>query len=156
MLTTGRWKIVNVRLSGGKRFPEPGYILLCVSIHQVIFRIKSQYIWHVESSFLSTVEWTIFFKMIVSRAVLASWWSKTDPPEVIREVSTSIFMLYIQTCLRASKEHMGQFLQDGENGQNVAFSYFLELCCDQTVWFFRLFSAVVKRFQPGHSKNAFV
>ena len=40
--------------------------------------------------------------MIVSRAVLASWWSKTDPPEVIREVSTSIFMHYIQTCLKAS------------------------------------------------------
>ena len=27
--------------------------------------------------------------------------------------------------------HMGQFLQDGENGQNVEF--FLELCSDQTV-----------------------
>ena len=27
--------------------------------------------------------------------------------------------------------HMGQYPQDGENGQNVAF--FLELCCDQTV-----------------------
>ena len=31
---------------------------------------------------------------------------------------------------------MGQIPQDGENGQNVAFFYFLELCCDQTVWFF--------------------
>ena len=33
--------------------------------------------------------------------------------------------------------HMGQFPQVGENGHIVAF--FLELCCDQTVWFFSTF-----------------
>ena len=49
---------------------------------------------------------------------------------------------------------MGQFPQDEENGQNVAF--FLELCCDQTVWFFQLFSTVLKIFCPLHSINVFV
>ena len=35
--------------------------------------------------------------------------------------------------------HMGQFPQDGENGQNMASSFiFLDLCCDQTVWLFQL------------------
>ena len=35
--------------------------------------------------------------------------------------------------------HMGQFPQDGEKGQNMASSFiFLDLCCDQTVWLFRL------------------
>ena len=29
--------------------------------------------------------------------------------------------------------YMGQFPQDGENGQNVALFIFLELCCDQTI-----------------------
>ena len=33
-------------------------------------------------------------------------------------------------------------------------SYFLGLCCDQTV--FQLFSAVLKRFCPEHSKNVFL
>ena len=32
--------------------------------------------------------------------------------------------------------HMGQIPQDGENGQNMAFSYILKLFCDQTVGFF--------------------
>ena len=45
--------------------------------------------------------------------------------------------------------HMGQYPQDGENGQNVAF--FLELCCDQTVWIFPLFSTVLKWFWALHS-----
>ena len=43
---------------------------------------------------------------------------------------------------------MGQFPQDGENGQNVAVTNFLI--------FFQLFSTVLKRFWPGHSKNVFV
>ena len=33
---------------------------------------------------------------------------------------------------------------------------FLELCCDQTVLLFRIFSTVLKRFRPGDSKNVFV
>ena len=64
---------------------------------------------------MSTVELTRFFKMIVSRAVLASWWSKTDPPEVIREVSTFIFMHYIQTCLIASFRLGGGTYERNEN-----------------------------------------
>ena len=36
------------------------------------------------------------------------------------------------------------------------FQFFLELCCDQTVWFFECFSTVVKKFWPLHSKNVFV
>ena len=35
--------------------------------------------------------------------------------------------------------NMGQFPQDGENGQNMAFWIFLKLYCDQTAWFFHLF-----------------
>ena len=52
--------------------------------------------------------------------------------------------------------YMGQFPHDGENGQNVAFLYFLELCCDQTVLCFQLSWTVLKRFWPGHSKNVFL
>ena len=36
------------------------------------------------------------------------------------------------------------------------FYFFLELCWDQTVWFFQLFSTVLKRFCPLQSKNVFV
>ena len=48
--------------------------------------------------------------------------------------------------------HMGQFPQDGGNGQNV---FFLELCCDQMVWFFN-FSQMFLRFWLEHSNNVFV
>ena len=52
---------------------------------------------------------------------------------------------------------MGQIPQDGENGQNVAFfKKKIELCCDQTIWFFQLFATVLKRFCPLQSKNVFV
>ena len=51
---------------------------------------------------------------------------------------------------------MGQFPQDGENGQKVAFFHFLELCCEHPVLFFQLLSTVLKRFCPWHSKNVFV
>ena len=52
---------------------------------------------------------------------------------------------------------MGQFPQVGENGKNVAFIFiFLELCCDQTVWFVQLFLTVLRRFCPLDSKNVFV
>ena len=43
---------------------------------------------------------------------------------------------------------MGQFYQDGENGQNVASVALL--------WFFQLFSTILKRFCPLDSKNVFV
>ena len=33
--------------------------------------------------------------------------------------------------------------------------YFLELCCDHTLFFFQRFSTVLKRFWPGHSKHVF-
>ena len=36
------------------------------------------------------------------------------------------------------------------------FFILLKLYCDQTVWFFQLFSAVLKRFCPLDSKNVFV
>ena len=54
--------------------------------------------------------------------------------------------------------YIGQFPQDGENGQNVAFFFFffLELCCDQSSCFFQPFSTVLKRFCPSHSKNVFI
>ena len=52
--------------------------------------------------------------------------------------------------------HMGQIPQDGENGQHVAFFYFLKLCCDQTVRFFQLLSTVLKRFCPLDAKNVSV
>ena len=52
---------------------------------------------------------------------------------------------------------MGQIPQDRENGQNVAFfNFFLKLYCDQTVWFFQLFSTYLKKFQPGDSQNVFI
>ena len=51
---------------------------------------------------------------------------------------------------------MSQTPQDGEIGQNVAFSIFLKLYCDQKVWFFQRFSTVLKRFCPLDSKKVFV
>ena len=52
--------------------------------------------------------------------------------------------------------HMGQFPQDGENGQNVAFFYFLGGFA-VTKWFvFQLFSTVLKTFCPLDFKNVFV
>ena len=36
------------------------------------------------------------------------------------------------------------------------FSFFLKLCCDQTVRFFQLFSTVLKRFCPLDAKNVSV
>ena len=51
---------------------------------------------------------------------------------------------------------MSQIPQEGENGQNVEFFIFLKLFCDQTVWFFQLFSTVPKRFCPLDSKNVFI
>ena len=66
----------------------------------------------------------------------------------------AIFLANALTVVVKSLIYMGQFPQDGENGQKLAF--FLELWCDQTIWFFKLFSTVLKRFWPGHSKNVFV
>ena len=48
---------------------------------------------------------------------------------------------------------MGQFPQDRENGQNVTFFEALLLPNSST---FQLFSTVLKRFCPLHSKNVFV
>ena len=52
---------------------------------------------------------------------------------------------------------MGQFPQDGENGQNVAFFYF---SFGALLWpnglIFQLFSIVLERFCPLQSKNVFV
>ena len=51
---------------------------------------------------------------------------------------------------------MGQFPQDGEKGQNVAF--FICWSSAVTKWFdfFQLFSTVLKRFCPVHSKDVFI
>ena len=38
----------------------------------------------------------------------------------------------------------------------IYFLFFWELCCDQMVLFFQLFSTDLKRFCPLHSKNVFV
>ena len=52
---------------------------------------------------------------------------------------------------------MGQFLQDGENEQNVAFFLKkLKLYCDLPVLFFQVFSTVLKKLCPLESKNTFV
>ena len=55
------------------------------------------------------------------------------------------------------KTHMGQFPQDGENGQNVTFLHYF--CCSAVIKrfdFCQLFSTVLKRFCPLDSKNVFV
>ena len=52
--------------------------------------------------------------------------------------------------------HLSQIPQEGENGQNVAFFIFLKLFCDQTVWFFQLFSTALKGFCSLNSENAFI
>ena len=50
---------------------------------------------------------------------------------------------------------MGQFPQDGENGQNMAFFIFWSSAVTKQS-FFQLFSTDLKRFCPRHSKNVFV
>ena len=53
--------------------------------------------------------------------------------------------------------HMGQFPQDGENSQNVAFlNFFWSSAVTKRFDFFQLFSTVLERFCPLHSKNVFV
>ena len=52
--------------------------------------------------------------------------------------------------------HMGQFPQDGENGQNVAFFHFFVALLLPNGMIFQLFLTVLKRFCPLHSKNVFV
>ena len=54
--------------------------------------------------------------------------------------------------------YMDQFLQDGENGQNVAFFLsFLTSAVTKRFDFFNFStSTVLKRFCPGDSKNVFV
>ena len=51
-----------------------------------------------------------------------------------------------------------QIIWVGENSQTVTFlfSIFFLALLRPTVWLFRLFSTVLKRFCPGHSKNVFV
>ena len=107
--------------------------------------------------------------------MLSSWWIAVRKCRVNNEISHwRVLIADFYLLLRVSKEipgsykklvhnqklkfcaHMGQFPQDGENGQNVAFFIFLVLCCDQTVWFVQLFSTVLERFCPLHSKNVFV
>ena len=51
-----------------------------------------------------------------------------------------------------SDPHMGHFLQDGKNEQTLSERNIF----DQTVPLFQLFSTVLKRLYPLHSKNVFV
>ena len=44
----------------------------------------------------------------------------------------------------------------GKWAKSVLFFFFLKLHCDQTVWFFKVFSTVLKRLCPLQSKNTFV
>ena len=59
---------------------------------------------------------------------------------------------------KARDAHKGQFPQDGENGQNVAFSFifFFSYAVTEQFDFFQLFSTVLKRLWPGHANNVFV
>ena len=52
----------------------------------------------------------------------------------------------------AQKSCRHNFCSEAKN----QFLFKMELFCDQTVWFFQLFSTVLKRFWPGHAKNVFV
>ena len=72
----------------------------------------------------------------------------------VRSKEVSIVSLPQDILKHDFKKHMGHFPEDGENGQNVAFFHnFLELRCEQTLQSIQLFSTVLKRFCPGHSKN---
>ena len=55
-----------------------------------------------------------------------------------------------------SSLHMGQFPQFGENGLNVAFLIFFLFLLWLNSLIFQLFSTILKRFCPWHSKNVFV
>ena len=58
---------------------------------------------------------------------------------------------------KARDAHKGQFPQDGENGQNVSFSFiFFSDAVTKQFDFFHLFSTVLKRLWPGHANNVFV
>ena len=59
--------------------------------------------------------------------------------------------------MRFGYPHMGQFPQDGENGQNVAFSYFFWRCGVTKRFDFFNFSQLFWRdFFPLDFKNVFV
>ena len=54
------------------------------------------------------------------------------------------------------KTRLGQFPQDWENDQNVAFfRFFWRSAVTKLFAFFQIFSNVLKRFCPLHSKNVF-
>ena len=69
-----------------------------------------------------------------------------------------LFFICVLVCIwPVDYDYMGQIPQDWENEQNVAYIfYFLKLYCDKTVWFFEVFSTVLKRFCPLQSKTSFV
>ena len=47
-------------------------------------------------------------------------------------------------------------VKDITRSKSGIFFILLKLFCDQTVWFFQLFSTVLRRFCPLQSKNVFV
>ena len=63
-------------------------------------------------------------------------------------------------CINFTQKDMSyiwvNFPRTGKMVKMWHFLIFSDLCCDQTVWFFQLFSAALRRFCPLFSKNVFV
>ena len=73
--------------------------------------------------------------------------------------SNSTFLLHFLPILFVLQLYLTNWLISPERGKwskYGIFKFFLELCCDQTVWFFHLFSPLLKRFCPSDSKIVIV
>ena len=65
--------------------------------------------------------------------VLPSAYLQSAYPHTLCGFFYAVSCGYAHISPHKPQPHMGQFPQDGENGQNVAFLIFLELCCNQIV-----------------------
>ena len=67
------------------------------------------------------------------------------------------FIFHLALLLKAKLATDGSFSPGrGKWAKSVWIFLFLKLHCDQTVWFFKVFSTVLKRLCPLQSKNTFV
>ena len=67
---------------------------------------------------------------LLSKDTLSSLQIMIGPHQIGSSIHIMVELSYFSLDKWENEIYMGQFPQDGENGQNVAFLYFLELCCD--------------------------
>ena len=78
---------------------------------------------------------------LFSSPILASW-----TIDVWFSVKIFVFTNVTDGCWLFTTSLLINFPRPGKMVKMWHFLIFLELCCDQTVWFFQIFSTVLKRF----------